>query len=462
VSSTLTLSVAHYAASTSYAALPREVRERAKQVVLDEIACAFFGRRSLAGDLGARYASQFGGPAEARIYATGQRVSAPYAALANGGAGHGEEVDGAHVVGGHPGASVVHAAAAMAERQRATGAELLNAVVLAYDVGTRIVAACGNSFAVKNRFALKSDFLYAIGAAVAAGRLLGLAAERHCHAMALSTFQTNALCALFAEERHISKSFCNGQFAFAGVSAALMAAAGLEGHRDILGAPYGVLHAWGAEGRREAVVDGLGQRYAILDANFKLINAGYPIHAPVEAALTLVADHKIAVGAIEAISVGMPTNAMKIVDNRDMHNICVQDMLCAALVQGGLKLRESPFPAVLSDPAFARLRPLIAVRGDAALDRDQPDGRGAIVAIRTGAGATVSKRVDHPQGHSQRGGLSWSQLAGKWHEGLPECDVDKLLSLAQRLDEVEDFAEFLDAFRASAATPRDPAGFGAG
>jgi 2-methylcitrate dehydratase PrpD len=450
VSSTLTLSVARYATGTSYAALPAEVRERAKQVVLDEIACAYFGRKSLAGDLGARYAAQFGGPAEARIYATGQRVSAPYAALANGGAGHGEEVDGAHVVGGHPGATIVHAVAAIAERQRATGAELLNAVVLGYDVGTRIVEGCGKLFSVKNRFGLNSDFLYAIGAAVAVSRLLGLDAERHCHAMALSTFQTNALCALYAEDRHISKSFCNGQFAFGGVSAALMAAAGLEGNKDILGAPYGVLHAWGAEGRRQAVVDGLGERYAILGANFKLLNAGYPIHAPVEAALTLVAEHKLAASAIAALSVGMPTNAMKVVDNRDMHNICVQDMLCAALVRDGIKLRESPFPAVLGEPEFARLRALIAVRGDADLDRDQPDGRGAIVRITTADGATVEKRVDHPKGHSARGGLSWSQLAGKWHEGLPECDVDRMVALAQRLDEVEDFAEFLDTVRADA------------
>jgi 2-methylcitrate dehydratase PrpD len=196
------------------------------------------------------------------------------------------------------------------------------------------------------------------------------------------------------------------------------------------------------------VEDGLGERYAIMGANFKLINAGYPIHAPVEAALTLVADHKIDVGAIESVAVGMPTNAMKVVDNRDMHNICVQDMLCAALVRGGLKLRESPFPEVLGEPAYARLRARIAVRGHPDLDRDQPDGRGAIVAITTVDGATVSKRVDHPQGHSKRGGLSWPQLAAKWHEGLPECDVDKMLSLARQLDDVEDVSEFLDAFRA--------------
>jgi len=71
-------------------------------------------------------------------------------------------------------------------------------------------------------------------------------------------------------------------------------------------------------------VRGLGETYAIMGANFKLLNAGYPIHAPVEAALTLVAQHGIQAGAIESIYVGMPTTSLKIVDNRDMHNICLQ------------------------------------------------------------------------------------------------------------------------------------------
>ena len=208
----------------------------------------------------ARYAAQAGGPAEARIYATGKRVSAVNAALANGAAGHGEEVDGAHVVGGHPGACIVHAAMAVAERQRATGAEYLNAVVLGFDVGVRVVDACGGLFSVKDRFGLNSDFLYAFGATAASSRLLGLDPLRHCHAMALTSFATNSPGAFYAEKRHVSKSLCNGIFASAGVTGALMAAGGLEGHEDTLGAPYGVLHAWGAEGRRDVVVARSGRQ----------------------------------------------------------------------------------------------------------------------------------------------------------------------------------------------------------
>jgi len=446
MSETLTLTLARYAASTSCSDIPAEVKERAKQVIFDEIAGAYFSRRSLAGDLGARYAAQAGGTPEARIYATGQRVSAPNAALANGAAGHGEEVDGAHVVGGHPAASIVHAAVATAERQRATGADLLNAVVLGYDVGIRVVESCGGLFAMKNRFGLNSDFLYALGCTAAASRILGLDALKYCHAMALTSFGSNALVAFYAEKRHISKSLCNGMHASAGVTGALMAVTGLEGHEDIIGAPYGVLHAWGSTEHRDAITRGLGEQYAIMGANFKFINAGYPIHSPVEAALTLVARHGIQLDAIESIYVGMPTNTMRVVDGRDMHNICLQDMLSAALVQGGLKLRESPFPAVLSNPAFARLRPRVTLHGDADLDRDQPSGRGAIVRFTMADGSTLSHRVDHPRGHSLRGGVTWDELAVKWREGLPECDIDRMLALARGLEDVEDVNELVTTF----------------
>ena len=154
--------------------------------------------------------------------------------------------------------------------------------------------------------------------------------------------------------------------------------------------------------------------------NFKFMNAGYPIHAPVEAALTLVAKHGIELDAIEKIYVGIPTTSMKVVDSRTMHNICLQDMLTAALVRGGLTLRGSPFPEVLDNPAFSRLRPRVSLHGDPDLDRDQPVGRGAIVAITMTSGAVHKMRVEHPKGHSLRGGATWPDLAAKWREGLPE------------------------------------------
>lgn len=424
--------------------LPPEVAERAKHIILDEVAGAFFCARSLAGGLTARYAATAGGYPEARIYANGMRVSAVNAALANGAAGHGEEVDGAHVTGGHPGASIVHACVAMAERQRTTGAQLIESVVVGYDIGVRLVEACGGLFAVKERFGLNSDFLYAFGCAAGAGKLLGLDAQQIGNAMALVSFNTNALANFYAERRHISKSLCNGQFASAGVQAALMAGCGLEGHDDIIGSDLGVMHAWGDKDRMAKFGDGLGETFSVMGANFKFINAGYPIHSAVEAAMDAFTRSGAAVENIDSVTVGMPTKARRVVDSRTMHNICMQDMMAAALIGGGLSIRSSPFPAVLEDPRFAKLRGSIEVVSSEDLDRDQPNGRGSIVTITAG-GQSFSSRVDAPRGHATRGGVTWPDLREKWAAGLPDADIGRMFDIAENLEDLEDVSTLIDA-----------------
>jgi 2-methylcitrate dehydratase PrpD len=438
MTSTLPVSaaLARYASATTADVLPAAVREQAKLVILDELGSAYFGAGRPAGRLAARYVGALGGRPESTVLGTSQRTSAPLAALANGTAGHADEIDGAHVIGGHPGATLVHASMAVAEHARSAGAELVNAVVLGYDVGVRLIAACGGLFGVKDRTHLHADFLHAVGAAVAAGRLLRLDPDRLAHAMALATFQANGLCALFHEQRHISKAFCNGQYASAGVHAALMAQAGLEGCVDVIGERHGLLDAWGVAGGRDAVVAGLGHDYAIMGANFKFVRAGYPIHAAVEAALTLVREHGATPAEITAVAVGMPENAMRVVDDRAMHDICLQDTLAAALLRGGLRLSESPFPQVLTEPGFARLRALITLGVDSDLNAEQPDGRGATVTITVRDGASHTARVDHPRGHSLRGRVDWADLDAKWRDAVGDRAAP-WVATAARLDDLD-------------------------
>jgi 2-methylcitrate dehydratase PrpD len=93
------------------------------------------------------------------------------------------------------------------------------------------------------------------------------------------------------------------------------------------------------------------------------------------------------------------------------------------------------FPAILDDPAFARMRACITVRVDPHLEFYQPDGRGAVVTITTVSGTTVSCRVDHTRGHSLRGGATWPGLSGKWRDALADFDVGSWIAVAQGLDD---------------------------
>jgi len=442
----MTSRIAEYAVSTSVSAVPDDVLHRARMVLMDELASAYFGSRRTPGQLATRYAASLGGAPENRVFGTGMRLPILQATMANGTAGHADEVDGAHVVGGHPGATIVHAAAAVAERQHSTGAELLNAVILGYDVSNRLIRACGGNFGLKERHGVHADLLHAVGAAVAATRLLGLDAQRTRYAMALSTFQANGFVALFGERRHISKSLCNGQYATAGVSSALMAAVGIEGCEDVLGDPYGLLNAWGEPDAAEVVVRGLGEDFEVMGANIKFVNAGYPIHTVVEATTNLMYAHDIQPEDVVAVEVGMPARAMRVVDNREMHNICVQDMLAATLLERGHSLAAPPFPRMLTHPGFAAMRARITVAVDPDLDRELPNGRGARVRILTTNADPVTERLDWARGHSLRPGLEWSDLSQKWHDALPDADVDRMLTLAEDVEDLDDANALLEAF----------------
>lgn len=225
-----------------------------------------------------------------------------------------------------------------------------------------------------------------------------------------------------------------------------MSLAGLEGNDDIIGYSEGVLDAWGVPQARGAADADLGSKFKIMGANFKFYNAGQPIHTPIEAAMTLITQHKIAPKTIKSLHIGMPAEAMKTVFGRAMHNINVQDMVAANVVRGGLRLVEMPFPQILSEPLYKQVRSRTTVAVDPEINREFPDGRGARVTIVTADGKSVSLRIDNPKGHSRRGEPSWDDLLGKWRGSLTTVDVARAIEIARKLDELPSAQPLFDAF----------------
>jgi len=117
------------------------VLHQAKRVVIDWHAALLPGavvppatalERALAGELD---------HGEARL-ALGKRASVRAAALINGAAAHTLEVDDIFREGiYHPGAPTIAAALAVAQSRRASGEQFLRAVIVGYEISTRIAAA---------------------------------------------------------------------------------------------------------------------------------------------------------------------------------------------------------------------------------------------------------------------------------------------------------------------------------
>src|SRR5256714_8661728 len=132
-----TYGLAEFISGLQYEAIPAEVRERLKLLILDALGCALYGAdlewcRILRSTLTAVDKST-----ACTVWGTHDRLSAPHAALANGTAVQSFELDDLHRSGVlHVGAVVLPALIALAEmRRNLSGREFLAAAAAGYETG---------------------------------------------------------------------------------------------------------------------------------------------------------------------------------------------------------------------------------------------------------------------------------------------------------------------------------------
>src|SRR6267142_783145 len=133
-----------YMGAANTRALPDDVVEKAKQHILDTFAAMISGSTLPPGRGALEFARAYGGKEIATVVASKIVCGPIEAAFANGVLAHSDETDDSHGPSrSHPGVSVVPAAFAAGEQFAITGAHLIRAVTLGYDVGTRINMSMG-------------------------------------------------------------------------------------------------------------------------------------------------------------------------------------------------------------------------------------------------------------------------------------------------------------------------------
>jgi 2-methylcitrate dehydratase PrpD len=413
--SRLTEQVATYSLGTGFAALPDNVVDCTKRVVLDTLGCIVLGSTIDAGRIMGNYVRAVAGRADASVIGGGMSAPAGYAALANGTAAHADELDASHISWGHPASVAIPMALAMSETIGADGKEFINAIVLAHDFGGRFVQAAGGRREIQETRHSHSSVLYAVAAAAAAGRLLRLQPLALHHAMALAMFNISSPAAFMDERKHMTKAMAHGQSAFAGVSGALLASCGFEANDNVLEARHGLADFWFADDSAiPEVTAELGKYFSITDTGFKYYSAGYPIHAPLYNSLKIVRENGLAVADIQTITVGMASHAADIVDSRDMPSICIQDMLSLGVVLGRLSFEDAHDTEALARPEVRELRGKIRIERDPELDGMSPPFRGAWVRIQTLDGRHFERPAQLAPGHWELGGAPWADVEAKF------------------------------------------------
>src|SRR5688572_25032602 len=129
-----------YIATALHKHVPDAVCERTKIHIVDTFAAMISGSRLLPGQRAIDYVQSLGGKAQAGVCGTKIVTTPLNAALANGMFGHADETDDTHPPTlTHPGTSVVPAALAIAEARGLSGEQTLRAIVLGYDICSRLL-----------------------------------------------------------------------------------------------------------------------------------------------------------------------------------------------------------------------------------------------------------------------------------------------------------------------------------
>ena len=181
----LSRSLARFASELEFDALPAPVVDKIKASLLHALVIGIVGARTEHGKAAIALAKQEESKDDgATILVEGARATRVGAAYANSALMHATNQTDSYRMLIHPGPCVIPAALASAELGGSSGKELLTALVAGYEVEARIA---GDFIPTTQARGFRSSPVYGIlGAAVAAGKLIGLNDDQLVTALALA------------------------------------------------------------------------------------------------------------------------------------------------------------------------------------------------------------------------------------------------------------------------------------
>jgi len=276
--SNLTRTLAERACAVAYDALPEEVRELARQCLLDYLGVGLAGADDELVHILLTELSEAGGAAQAGVIGHGARLPVLSAALVNGAIAHALDYDDVNLaMPGHPSVAILPALLALAEERKASGRQVIAAFVAGYETCCRIGMALRPGH--YNRGFHATGTVGAFGAAAACSHLLGLDAEATARALGIAGTQSAGLKSQFGT---MCKPFHAGRAAQTGLLAARLAARGFSSRADLVECAQGFAATHSPDFVPEKALAEPKRGFHIHNNLFKYHAACYMTHAPIE------------------------------------------------------------------------------------------------------------------------------------------------------------------------------------
>jgi 2-methylcitrate dehydratase PrpD len=381
-------------------ALGDEVRHCAKRHLMDTVGVMIAGA---GGEVATRAEAMLASVRPAggvAVPGRARRADLLDAAFLGGTAAHGIELDDGYRQGSvHPGCAVVPALLALAGAQKTSGTALVEALVAGYETVTAIGRACHPD--LRQRGFHPTGAVAVFGAAMAAGKLRGLAVPQLADALGLAASSSAGLFAFVNGGADIKRLHA-GHAAREGLQAALLAEQGIEGPPRVLEARDGFMQAFafGRAGRARGIELPPAVPFGITDCYIKPYPCCRHIQPAVEALIGLLEDENIATEEVTRID----TETYRIAaehaqtgwDDFASAQLSFPYLMALALKFRAIKLAHFS-EQQRRDPALAALAAKLHVTAPPAIDRLYPQLRPARVTLTTARG-TFTRQADEALG----------------------------------------------------------------
>jgi 2-methylcitrate dehydratase PrpD len=328
----------------------------------------------------------------------------------------------------------------LGEWKKISGQAALEAFVLGYEVETRIGVGIG--FGHYERGWHSTSTFGRFGAAVAAGKLLGLSLDQMLYAMGLAGTQASGVRLVFGT---MAKPFHAGKSASDGVLSALMAERGFTCAPNIIEGKKGYVEAMGEGANLDRMVQDLGKVYEIRNNTFKFNASCLLTHPIIDAVRELRNRHDLRMEHIKEIQCEVAKLCLDTAGNEDPQTGLAGKFsvhYCTALALAEEMAGEDMFSdSKVLNPDMVRLRKKVKVKIASELKETE-----AKACIKTLDGKEYATFVGYPKGDPHNP-LSDEELENKFRSLaagiLPKEKIESLLKTLWSLEKVRDIGQVI-------------------
>lgn len=427
--------------------IPGEIMHFGKRCLVNYFGVALLASHDSSLDILLEHFREEGGTPRATVIGRGGKTTLANAALANGYLGHLEDYDDTHIPldyrdNIHPSSPIFPAPIAAGEHLGASGRDVLAAGVLGIEIALRLGLVIGGAPRDGTQAWHITSTCGVIGAAAAAGRLLGLTSEQMTYALGIAATQASGLGEVFGS---MCKPFHAGRAAQGGLVAAQLAKRGFTSSTKTLEGQRGFIPAMADGYDLGLLVDRLGQDWEIPRVGLKPYACGAGNHALIDAMITLRQIDGATLDNVERIVGRVRNPAYNLMRQRhpatDLETKFSYFHTMAASFIDGAAYPAQFTHAKAVDPVIASLRDRIMVEADPSLS-----GRNAVVTLQLKDGRSYTERVDHPTGTPERP-MSDDDISAKFRalsDGvLPWAQSEELLASLWGVEHVADFRDVM-------------------